>query len=85
MLEGWLLFESRKRRPNLILRQLNPDKHWFDVTISQMALKIGFKNYLFCNLPAIHRPHASRPWKQLKYTNPLKYYWIKFTKGFDKI
>lgn len=65
--------------------QLNPDKHWFDVTISQMALKIGFKNYLFCNLPAIHRPHASRPWKQLKYTNPLKYYWIKFTKGFDKI
>ena len=27
MLEGWLLFESRKRRPNLILRQLNPDKH----------------------------------------------------------
>lgn len=65
--------------------QLNPDKHWFDVTISQMALKIGFKNYLFCNLPVIHRPHASRPWKQLKYTNPLKYYWIKFTKGFDKI
>lgn len=65
--------------------QLNPEKHWFDVTISQTALKIGFKNYLFCNLPAVHRPHASRPWKQLKYKNPLKYYWIKFTKGFDKI
>ena len=27
MLEGWLLFESRKRCPNLFLRQLNPDKH----------------------------------------------------------
>lgn len=64
---------------------LNPEKHWFDVTISQQARALGFTNYLFANLPVIHRPHASRPWKQLKYTNPLKYYWIKFTKGFDKI
>lgn len=64
---------------------LDSEKHWFDVTISQTALKIGFKNYLFCNLPVVHRPHASRPWKQLKYKNPLKYYWIKFTRGFDKI
>ena len=64
---------------------LNPEKHWFDVTISQQARAKGFANYLFANLPVIHRPHASRPWKQLKYTNPLKYYWIKFTKGFDKI
>ncbi|MBO5814367.1 MAG: glycosyltransferase family 2 protein [Alistipes sp.] len=64
---------------------LNPEKHWFDVTISQQSRALGFTNYLFANLPVIHRPHASRPWKQLKYTNPLKYYWIKFTKGFDKI
>ena len=64
---------------------LKPEKHWFDVTISQQAQTLGFRNYLFANLPVIHRPHASRPWKQLKYTNPLKYYWIKFTKGFDKI
>ncbi|MBR6465174.1 MAG: glycosyltransferase family 2 protein, partial [Bacteroidales bacterium] len=27
----------------------------------------------------------SRPWKLLKYKNPIKYYWIKFTKGMDKI
>ena len=64
---------------------LNPEKHWFDVTISQQSRALGFTNYLFANLSVIHRPHASRPWKQLKYTNPLKYYWIKFTKGFDKI
>ena len=64
---------------------LNPEKHWFDVTISQQSRALGFTNYLFANLPVIHRPHASRPWKQLKYTNPLKYYLIKFTKGFDKI
>ena len=64
---------------------LNPEKHWFDVTISQQSRAMGFTNYLFANHPVIHRPHASRPWKQLKYTNPLKYYWIKFTKGFDKI
>ena len=64
---------------------LNPEKNWFDVTISHEELKKGFKNYLFTNLPVQHRPHASRPWKQLKYKNPIKYYWLKFTKGLDKI
>lgn len=64
---------------------LDPEKNWFDVTISHQAAREGMQNYLFTNLPVIHRPHQSRPWKQLKYTNPLKYYWIKWTKGFDKI
>ena len=65
--------------------RLNPDKHWYDVTISHASLDCGLHNYLFTNIPVIHRPHSSRPWKQLKYTNPIKYYWRKFTKGFDKI
>lgn len=65
--------------------RLDDSKNWFDVTISHESLAAGLHNYLFCSLPAYHRPHASRPWKQLKYTNPLKYYWIKWTKGFDKI
>ena len=65
--------------------QLDPEKHWFDVHISHMAAKLGMKNYLFCSLPVIHRPHSSRPWKQLKYTNPLKYYWRKFIGKKDKI
>lgn len=65
--------------------QLDPTKNWYDVTISHEALKKGFRNYLFANLPVWHRPHGSRPWKQLKYKNPLKYYWLKFTKGLDKI
>ncbi len=65
--------------------ELNPEKNWFDVTISHEALARGLKNYLFTTLPVLHRPHQSRPWKQLKYKNPLKYYWLKFTKGLDKI
>lgn len=65
--------------------QLDASKNWFDVTISHQALKDGFTNYLFTSLPVVHRPHGSRPWKKLKYTNPLKYYWLKFTKGLDKI
>lgn len=65
--------------------KLDPEKNWHDVTISHESLRKGFKNYLFMNLPVWHRPHSSRPWKQLKYTNPLKYYWLKFTKGLDKI
>ncbi len=66
---------------------LNPTKNWFDVTISHESIKRGFTNYLFTinNLTVWHRPHSSRPWKLLKYKNPLKYYWIKYTKGFDKI
>ncbi len=64
---------------------LNPEKNWHDVTISHKSLEVGCENYLFTNLPVVHRPHGSRPWKHLKYTNPLKYYWLKYTKGLDKI
>ena len=64
---------------------LNPEKNWFDVTISHESLALGLRNYLFTNLPVLHRPHQSRPWKQLKYKNPLLYYWKKITKGLDKI
>lgn len=66
-------------------RELNPEKSWHDVTISHQSLKEGFQNYLFTSLPVLHQPHGSRPWKQLKYTHPLKYYWLKITKGRDKI
>lgn len=75
--------------PTLLLAysfdQLNPEKNWFDVTISHESLAKGLHNYLFTNLPVIHRPHQSRPWKLLKHKNPLKYYWLKYTKGLDKI
>ncbi len=68
-------------------KKLNSDKNWFDVTISHESLKHGFTNYLFTinNITVWHRPHSSRPWKQLKYKNPLKYYWLKYTRGLDKI
>ncbi len=65
--------------------RLNPKKNWHDVTISHQSLKEGFQNYLFTNLPVWHHPHSSRPWKQEKYRNPLKYYWHKLVKGMDKI
>ena len=65
--------------------ELNPEKNWFDVTISHESRQRGFRNYLFTSHPVILRPHQSRPWKQLKYKNPLKYYWLKFTRGLDKI
>ena len=64
---------------------LNPTKNWYDVFISHQSVKLGFKNILQITNQVVHYPHSSRPWKLLKYTNPLKYYWIKYTKGFDKI
>lgn len=66
-------------------RQLDPEKAWFDVTISHKSTELGFSNYLLTSSPVLHTPHSSRPWKQLKYTNPLKYYFLKYTKKRDKI
>lgn len=65
--------------------ELDAEKSWFDVTVSHESRKRGFRNYLFTALPVVHRPHQSRPWKQLKYKSPLVYYWKKYTKGLDKI
>ena len=65
--------------------QLDPTKSWYDVTISHMSNHLGFRNLLMLNNRVLHRPHSSRPWKQLKYTNPLRYYWQKLTKRRDRI
>lgn len=64
---------------------LDQSKDWYDTYISSKALELDFKNYVLIDVSVYHRPHGSRPWKQLKYTNPLKYYFLKFTKGRDKI
>lgn len=65
--------------------QLDPTKNWYDVHISHMSRQLGFENILLISNPVLHRPHSSRPWKQLKYTNPLLYYWRKLTQHKDKI
>ena len=64
---------------------LDPTKAWYDVTISHQSIQLGLHNLLMLNNPVIHRPHSSRPWKQLKYTHPLRYYWQKITKKRDRI
>ncbi len=61
------------------------NKHWYDVTISKRSLDLGFDNFLLLDTPVKHYPHSSRPWKRLKYTNPLLYYWRKLFYGKDKI
>lgn len=65
--------------------ELSSEKHWYDVFISRKSKLLGFKNYLVTNLPVVHKPHSSRPWKQLKYTNPIKYYFNKLIKRKDRI
>jgi hypothetical protein len=64
---------------------LDEAKDWYDTFISKKSIELGFENAVLMNAPVWHRPHASRPWKQLKYSNPLKYYFLKFWKGLDKI
>jgi len=66
-------------------QELDTSKDWYDTIISNEAIQLGFTNYILLDVPVLHKPHGSRPWKQLKYTNPLKYYWLKFIKGRDKI
>jgi len=67
------------------LMSLDDSKDWYDTTISQKSIKLGFKNYVLMDVPVLHKPHGSRPWKMLKYSQPLKYYWKKFWLGKDKI
>lgn len=64
---------------------LDEAKDWYDTFISKKAIELGFENTVLMNSPVWHRPHGSRPWKQLKYKNPLKYYFLKYWKGLDKI
>ncbi len=66
-------------------QNLSEDKDWYDIFISRCSIKMGFHNYLIKALPVLHQPHSSRPWKQLKYTNPLKYYFLKYFKRRDRI
>lgn len=66
-------------------KELDPEKNWYDVHISHRSVELGFTDYLMLDNPVIHRPHSSRPWKQLKYTNPLLYYWRKLTQHRDRI
>ncbi|HKJ42715.1 MAG TPA: glycosyltransferase [Sunxiuqinia sp.] len=65
--------------------ELSREKDWYDVFISRKSKLLGFKNYLVTTLPVVHKPHSSRPWKQLKYTNPIKYYFNKVIKRKDRI
>jgi hypothetical protein len=65
--------------------ELKPDKWWFDVPITHKSTELGFNNYLLTSLPVYHFPHSSRPWKRLKYSNPIKYYWKKTFHKLDKI
>lgn len=64
---------------------LSSSKDWFDVFISRQSRKIGFNNYLAKGTEVLHLPHSSRPWKNLKYTNPILYYLKKFFLRRDKI
>lgn len=66
-------------------KTLSTEKHWYDVSISRKSLQLGLNNYLLVSEGVLHKPHSSRPWKQLKYTNPIKYYYQKLVKRLDKI
>lgn len=64
---------------------LSTVKHWYDVSISRKSIHLGLNNYLVTSMGVLHKPHSSRPWKQLKYQNPIKYYFQKLIKRLDRI
>lgn len=65
--------------------KLSQKKDWYDVTISRQSKKLGFNNYLAKGIEVTHLPHSSRPWKNLKYSNPLLYYIKKYFYKRDRI
>jgi hypothetical protein len=66
-------------------KSLSSEKHWYDVSISRKSIQLGLSNYIVISLGVLHKPHSSRPWKQLKYRNPIKYYYQKLVKKLDRI
>ena len=66
-------------------QSLSAEKHWYDVSISRKSIQLGMKNYLLVTQSVLHKPHSSRPWKQLKYTNPVRYYYQKLVGRLDRI
>jgi len=66
-------------------KDLSQKKDWFDVSISRQSKKMGFSNYLAKGVRVLHLPHSSRPWKNLKYSNPLLYYYRKLIQKRDRI
>jgi GT2 family glycosyltransferase len=66
-------------------KHLAENKDWFDVYISRQSKKLGFNNYLAKGIEVLHLPHSSRPWKNLKYSNPMLYYLKKFFYKRDRI
>lgn len=65
--------------------ELADNKDWFDVFISRQSKKLGFNNYLAKGVEVLHQPHSSRPWKNLKYKNPVLYYMKKVFLKRDRI
>ncbi len=76
---------SRKLLEAFDFKDLDSTKDWYDTFVSKKSIELGFENYILMDVPVLHRPHGSRTWKQLKYKNPLKYYFLKYWKGLDKI
>lgn len=78
-----LLTESLLEK--LDFNNLSESKDWFDVQISRDSRNLGFINYVLPATRVEHLPHSSRPWKKLKYSNPVKYYLRKWFLGRDRI
>ena len=78
-------FLSEKFLQEFDFKTLSEHKDWFDVYISRQSKKLGFDNYLAKELEVLHQPHSSRPWKNLKYKNPILYYAKKLFKNRDRI
>lgn len=76
---------SNQLLQNFSFKNLDPEKDWYDTIISKVSIQLGYVNVIFTSLPVVHHPHGSRPWKLLKYKNPLKYYFLKFIRHRDKI
>jgi GT2 family glycosyltransferase len=66
-------------------QNLAENKDWFDVFISRQSEKSGYHNYLAKGVEVLHLPHSSRPWKNLKYKNPVLYYLKKIFLKRDRI
>lgn len=76
---------SKKLLEKFDFSDLPRGNDWFDVYISKKSRQMGFNNYVVKSLQVLHEPHSSRPWKLLKYKNPVLYYLKKIIHRRDRI
>lgn len=62
---------------------LNTENTWYNKFLSHKSIELGFENYLLTSTKVVHIQQSMYPWKHIKQTQPMKYYWKKLIEALS--